>query len=137
MFLRQPFTITPAGIAANRRNARKSPGPRAGHGKAPSRRNGLPAGGRSHAYCDLMLTLFSAPPCAVDRTAGAVLTPEPAAHALFAEFVEIFRQTEIKVVREGRFLRRWRDFRKRILFLYNRSHYVYENKQNCGILPGK
>ena len=109
MSLRQPLTMTPARIAANRRNARKSTGPRTARGKAQSRMNGLRDGGRSRFYRNLMLTLFNAPPCAVDRTAQAVLTSEQAAHPLFAELVEMFRQAEIEVVRESRFLRQGRD----------------------------
>lgn len=102
MSLRKPFTMTPARIAANRRNAEKSTGPRTARGKAQSRMNGLREGGRSRLYHDLMLTLVYAPPCAVDQTPRAVLTPEQAAHPLFAELVEMFRQAEIEVVSENR-----------------------------------
>ena len=64
--------------------------------------NGLRSGGRSRLYRDLMLTLLYAPPCAVGKTARAILTPEEAANPLFAELVEMFRQTEIEVVLETR-----------------------------------
>ena len=57
MSLRKPFAMTPARIAANRRNARKSTGPRTGRGKAQSRVNGLRDGGRSRFYRGPMLTL--------------------------------------------------------------------------------
>ena len=53
-----------------------------------------------------MRTLAYAPPCAVDETARAALTPEQAAHPLFAELVEMFRQAEIQVALEYRGLRR-------------------------------
>ena len=92
MSLRKSPTLTPALWAANRRNARKSTGPRAARGKARSRLNGLRRGTRSLPLRDLVLALLNAPPCAVDATARAVLTPEPAAHPLFAEIVEIARR---------------------------------------------
>jgi len=102
MSLRKPFTMSPARLKANRRNAKKSTGPRTARGKAQSRMNGLRTGGRSRLYHNLMLTLFDAPPCAVDRTAQATLTPEQAAHPLFIELVEMFRQAEIEVVLDTR-----------------------------------
>jgi hypothetical protein len=92
--------VSPARIAANRRNAQKSTGPRTARGKAQSRMNGLREGGRSRFYCHLMLALLEAPPCAVDKTARAILTPEQAAHPLFVELVEMFRQAEAAVVEE-------------------------------------
>jgi len=102
MSLRKPFTMTPARIEANRRNAQKSTGPRTVRGKGQSRMNGLREGGRSRLYLDLMQTLLYAPPCAMEETAGAVLSPQQAAHPLFAELVEMFRQAEIEVVLENR-----------------------------------
>ena len=51
---------------------------------------------------NLLLTLLDAPPCSVDRVARAILTPEQAAHPLFAEIVDMFRETEIAVVLEQR-----------------------------------
>jgi hypothetical protein len=98
MPLRKPFTVSPARIEANRRNAQKSTGPRTARGKVQSRMNGLRDGGRSPLYRDLMLTLLYAPPCPVEKTARAILTPEQAVHSLFAELVETFRQAEIGVV---------------------------------------
>ena len=102
MSLRKPLTMTPARIEANRRNAEKSTGPRTARGKVQSRMNGLREGRRSRVYRDLMLTLVNAPPCAVVRTARAAQTPEQAAHPLFSELVEMFRQAEIEVVLENR-----------------------------------
>jgi hypothetical protein len=85
-------------LAANRRNARKSTGPRTAWGKAWSRLNGLRSGTRSVLYQDLFLALLDAPPCAVERTARAKLSPAEAAHPLFSEFVDLARQAEIEVV---------------------------------------
>ena len=53
MPLRKPFTVSPARIEANRRNAQKSTGPRTARGKVQSRMNGLRDGGRSPLYRDL------------------------------------------------------------------------------------
>jgi len=96
--------MSPTRLAANRRNAQKCTGPRTARGKAQSRLNALRDGGRSALYQNLMRILLVAPPCAVDRTARAVLTPELAAHPLFAGLVEVFRQAEIDVVLQTRLL---------------------------------
>ncbi len=98
MSLRKSPTMTSARIEANRRNAKKSTGPRTARGKGQSRMNSLRTGGRSRFMRDLYLTLLDAPPCSVDRVARALLTPEQAAHPLFAETVDMFRQAEIEVV---------------------------------------
>ena len=89
--------MTPARLEANRRNARRSTGPRTARGKSQSRLNGLRSGGRSRLYRDLLLTLSDAPPCGVVRTARAALTPAQDRHPLFAQLVEVFRQSEIEV----------------------------------------
>jgi hypothetical protein len=97
--------MTPARLEANRRNAQKSTGPRTARGKSQSRLNRLRSGARSRLYRDLLLALSNAPPCAVAQTARAALTPAQAAHPLFAELVEIFRQAEIgTAVRYARLL---------------------------------
>jgi len=116
MPLRKSPTLTPARLEANRRNAQKSTGPRSARGKARSRLNGLKTGWRSRAYRDLTTALMEAPPCAVDRTARQVLTPEQAAHPVFAEQVEMFRQAEIAVVQDMREMREW-GLRKKNSFL--------------------
>jgi hypothetical protein len=98
MSLRKSPTLTPARLAANRRNAQKSTGPRTAWGKSWSRLNGLRDGSRSRRCQDLVLSLLDAPPCAVDRTARALLGPAEAAHPTFSEFVDLARQAEIEVV---------------------------------------
>jgi hypothetical protein len=98
MSLRKSPTLTPARLAANRRNAQKSTGPRSAWGKAWSRLNGLRSGTRSPLHRDLCLALLDAPPCAVGRTACALLSPAEAAHPVFSEFVDLARQAEIEVV---------------------------------------
>jgi len=89
MSLLKPLTVTPARLAANRRNARKSTGPRTARGKAQTRMNGLGSGEYSRLYHNVMNALLYAPPGAVDKMAQAILTPQQAAHPLFAEFVEV------------------------------------------------
>ena len=89
MSLLKPLAMTPARLAANRRNAQKSTGPRTPRGKAQSRMNGLRNGGGSRLYLDVMEALVCAPPGAVDKMAQAVLTPELAAHPLFVELVDL------------------------------------------------
>jgi len=98
MSLRKSPTLTPARIEGNRSNSRKSTGPRTARGKGQSRMNSLRAGGRSRFMRDLYLTLLDVPPCSADRVARALLTPEQAAHPLFAGTVDMFRQAEIEVV---------------------------------------
>jgi len=97
MSLLKPLVSSPARIAANRRNARKSTGPRSARGKAQSRLNRLRNGSRSRLYQDLMWKLMDAPPGAVARTARAAMTPELVAHPMFAELAQIFCQAELEV----------------------------------------
>ena len=102
MSLRKSPTLTPARLEANRRNARKSTGPHTARGKAWSRLNGLRTGARSSLYLGLWKTLWDAPPCQMASTAHAVLTPQLAAHPLFAEVVDLFVEAEIAAVEESR-----------------------------------
>jgi hypothetical protein len=94
--------MTPARIEAHRRNAQKSMGPRTARGKAQSRMSSLRTGGRSRFHRTLYVALLDAPPGAVDQTAGAILTPEQAAHPMFRDAVDMFRQAEIEVAEEFR-----------------------------------
>ena len=101
MSLRKSPTRTPALREANRRNAQKSTGPRTALGKAHTRLNGLRKGTRSPFYRNLMEILFNAPPCRVEEMAGAMLSPEAAAHPMIARTVELFCQAEAEVAREA------------------------------------
>ena len=100
MSLRKPPTLTPARLAANRRNAQQSTGPRTAGGKARSRLNGLIHGYRSKAYRGLWKALLEAPPCRIDETAAACLTPEQASHPLFESLVAMFQGVELQTARE-------------------------------------
>jgi len=89
MSLRKPYTLTPARLAANRRNALKSTGPRTPRGKAQLRLNALRGGGYSRLCFNVLEAVLSAPPGAMDKMARAVLTPQQAAHPAFADLVEL------------------------------------------------
>ena len=75
MSLYKSFTLTPARIEANRRNAQRSTGPRTPRGKAQSRMNGLRNGVRSTLDHDLMQALLDALPGAVDKAVRTPITP--------------------------------------------------------------
>jgi hypothetical protein len=57
----------------------------------------MACGARSRLYRDLLLAPVDARPGAVVETAPAALTPAQAAHPLFAELMEVFRQAESEV----------------------------------------
>ncbi len=94
MSLRKSPTMTPARIETHRRNARKSTGPRTERGKAQSRMNRLKLGTRSAFRRRLLLALLHAPPCSVEATARALLTPEQLRHPLFAGDMEVAHEAE-------------------------------------------
>ena len=98
MSLRKSPTLTPARLEASRRNSRKSTGPRTARGKAQSRMNSLRTGSRSALQENFFLLMLDAPPCSVNQVARALLTPELAAHPLFAKTVDMFCRAEGEVV---------------------------------------
>ena len=103
MSLRKPPTMTPARLAANRRNALRSTGPRTAAGKAWSRLNGLRSGARSKTYNRLWKALAWAPPFDIRRVAAKVLTPQEASHPLFASTVRQFQLVERQIAYGCRF----------------------------------
>ena len=94
MSLRKSPTLTPALLAANRRNARKSPGPRTMRGKAQTRMNALRTGDRSRLRWNLWLALLNAPPGQVQAWAESLMTPEMALHQHLRETAEIVIEAE-------------------------------------------
>jgi hypothetical protein len=102
MSLRKSPTLTAARLEANRRSAKNSTGPRTAPGKLQSSLNSLRTGNRSRLMHTFYLTLFNAPPGAVDRVTRAILTPELAALPLFAETVDLFRWAENSLMRDQR-----------------------------------
>ena len=108
MSLRKLYALSPARLAANRRSARQSTSPRSARGRAQSRLNRLPYGSRSRLFQDLLWEFMAAPPAAVARTARRTMTPELAAHPLFAESGRILSQAETEVTLTRRALRKER-----------------------------
>jgi hypothetical protein len=102
MSLRKSPILTPARLLANRRNALKSTGPRTARGKAWSRLNGLRTGSRSPTYMKLLRALVDAEPGGIEQAARVVLTPQQAAHPLFARTVESFRKIELEICQDFR-----------------------------------
>jgi hypothetical protein len=102
MSLRKSPILTSDRIEANRRNARKTAGPRTARGKAYSRLNRLKRGGSSPVYGNLLRALLEASPYAVEQTACAVLTVEEAAHPVLREAIEVAREAEMGVVQDQR-----------------------------------
>ena len=95
MSLLKPRVMTPARLAANRRNALKSTGPRTARGKAQTRMNSLRTGWRAPSYRKLWFALLEAPPGeTVDETARAILTPEQWLHPKYADLMEAFSINE-------------------------------------------
>jgi len=108
MSLRKSPRMTVARLEANRRNAQKSTGPRTARGKAQSRLNSLRAGGRSHLVDGLYRALILAPPGTLEQSVAALVTPEMAAHPLFAEALHDFREFEKEELARAARLRRAR-----------------------------
>lgn len=105
MSLRKSPTLTPALLESNRRNAKKSTGPRTARGKAWTRLNHLRHGNRSAAYIRLVRALSDAPPGQMGAVAQALLACEPALHPKFKEIAEMFVQVEIDICNESLFSR--------------------------------
>jgi len=83
MSLRKPYALSPATVAANCRDARKSTGPRSARAEAQSRLNRLREGSRSRLYQDLLWKFMDASPAAAARMVRTLMTPELAAHPFF------------------------------------------------------
>jgi hypothetical protein len=104
--LRKSPTLTPALLAANRRNAQKATGPRTERGKNWSRVNRLRTGTRSRSFRRLMDAVLAAMPGEVRQTARALLPPHLARHPLYVEFVEGIVETDLQLSAEAAARRR-------------------------------
>ena len=104
MSLRKSPARTPALVAANRRNARKSTGPKTARGKAWSRLNHLQDGGHSREYRRFYDALLDAPPGRMAETAEALLSSKPIIHPLFTELAELAIEAEIQVCADVRWM---------------------------------
>ena len=103
--LRKSPTLTPALLASNRLNAKKSTGPRTARGKAWSRLNRFHHGMRSPEYLSFAEALHYAPPCQVEATAKALLSSRQIQSRLFLEYAELCVQVEIEICAESRWKR--------------------------------
>ena len=86
MPLRKSPTRTPALLAANRGNARKSTGPRTPAGKARARLNSLTHGRRSPLFTRFRSTLLKSP-YHIRSVSQGMLKSEEARHPLFARYL--------------------------------------------------
>ncbi len=102
MSLRKPPTLTPARLAANRRNALKSTGPRTARGKAQARLNGLRRGEGARLYHDVMMLLMETPPDRLKHTLRIILTPEEMRSRLFRGLVNMVHEADRALIEELR-----------------------------------
>jgi hypothetical protein len=100
MSLRKSPTLTPALLASNRRNARKSMGPRSTPGKAISRLNRFRHGMRSPEFVSFFKALHDAPLGEVAMTARTFFRSQLVTHPLFVELAQSLVQADIEVCRE-------------------------------------
>jgi hypothetical protein len=103
--LRKSPTLTPALLASNRQNAKKSTGPRTARGKAWSRLNRLRHGARSPEFINFLNALLDAPSGRVGVTAQALLQSRKVLHSLFIEAAALSVQVEIDICEESRWNR--------------------------------
>lgn len=90
MRLRESATVTPAKLEANRRNARKSTGPRTTAGKLRSRLNRLRHARRSAIYRDLLVQIMDAPPGELQEVAAGLFTPALLERPAIASLARLF-----------------------------------------------
>ena len=87
--------MTQARLEANRRNAKRSTGPRTVAGKAWSRMNGLRHGNRSPEFLNVVYALSCANPGAILRVGDSCLTSAQRKHPAYCKLVEVFTEAEI------------------------------------------
>ena len=94
MSLRKSPTLTPALLAANRRNAKKSTGPRTAQGKAWSRMNRLTHGNYSDEYRNFVMAMVVCAPGRMRYVIHSVLGSKLAIHPLFRDAANIHLRAE-------------------------------------------
>ena len=129
MSLRKSPTMTPGLLAALRRNAQKSTGPRTARGKAQTRMNALKNGQHSRLYWNLRHFYLDAPIGAVLQ--HEFITPKMRRHPLFAEAEEVAIEAEMGLHRhptrvDAMFVRPRGEF-----FFAKRSRNVIDSKGPC------
>ena len=129
MSLFEPHALSPPKLDASRPNAQKPTCARTAPGTARSLMEGLRDGPRSGLYQDLAWNLMDGPPGTVGLAArAALLTPDKAPHGRLAEFVQVFRRPGMEVILALRRFQAEEGFKK-IVFLYERSRHLHENKE--------
>ena len=102
MSLRKPPTLTPARLAAHRRNALKSTGPHSTRGKAQPRLNGLRRGEGARLYHDVMMLLMETPPHPLEHTLRIILTPKEMRSRLFRGLAGMIHEADRALIKELR-----------------------------------
>ncbi len=97
MSLRKSPTLTPALLAANRRNAKRSTGPRTARGKAVSRLNRMKDGMRSPEYLKFVKAVMDAPPGRVGQTALDLLSSQQVIHPLFMDMAKMIVHADFEI----------------------------------------
>ncbi len=100
MSLRKSPTRTPTLLAANRRNAKKSTGPKSPLGKAWSRWNRLRTGMRSPQFLRFIKAMQEAPPGQVGLAARDELLKMPIFHPVYHRALEIWMEVERQLIEE-------------------------------------
>ena len=100
MSLRKSPTLTPALLASNRRNAKKSTGPRTARGKAISRLNRFRHGNRSPEYVNFLKAVLDAPLGEMGRTVQTRLLSKQVIHPLFTHIADAFVEADIGICKE-------------------------------------
>jgi len=100
--LRKSPTMTPALLASNRLNAKKSTGPRTALGKARSRLNHFRHGMRSPDFIKFFKAVHDAPLGEVGKTADTLLASQLVVHPLFTHIAEAWVDADVEMCNELR-----------------------------------
>ncbi len=100
MSLRKSPTLTPALLASNRCNAKKSTGPRTARGKAFLRLSRFRHGHRSPEYISFVKALADAPLGQVARTARTLFSSHLVFPAKYVEIAQTFVQADLEICKE-------------------------------------
>jgi len=112
MSWRQQQPVSSSRLAANRRNAQKSTGPRTAAGKSRSSLNALRKGRRSQTIKLLWNIILNAPPGQVVKIARRIMTPAQLALPYVAFMLNEFRSGEDQPLEERMKVRSALSFRE-------------------------
>jgi len=105
MSLRRSPIRTPALLAANRQNSKKSTGPRTERGKAWSRLNRMRHGARSPELINFVKALFDAPDGRMTKAAHNLLASMPVVPPAYWDLADLSLQVETEISKESRWRR--------------------------------